>query len=170
MPSVLFVCTANQFRSPLAAACFSQVLDRAGLLPEWRVESAGTWTIPDLPASSQAIHLADRFELPGLAAHRTRQIDQKLLDCFDLILVMEIGHLEALVSEFPSASPRLNLLSEVTEGAPYSLLDPFDQSTDPYEVASELIALIQNGSRRIIELAESLHASRHPPLPPGGQG
>ncbi len=171
MPSVLFVCTANQFRSPLAAACFNQILDQAGQLPSWCVESAGTWTIPDLPATSQAIRIADHLDLPGLAAHRTRQVDQELLDRFDLILVMEIGHLEALASEFPSACDRLNLLSEVADGSPYSILDPFDQNTDPEEVAAELVALIQNGSRHIIDLAERLHASNHPPLPPGeGQG
>ncbi len=165
MPSVLFVCTANQFRSPLAAACFLQALGRINVPGDWRVESAGTWTIPDLPAASSALKAADRLGLPGLASHRTRQVDQMLLDTFDLILVMEIGHLEALTSEFPSANDRLYLLSEVVDGTPYSLLDPSDRNGDPLEIAVELQTLIQNGSGRIMNLAQILHTSRHPTNP-----
>ncbi len=160
MPSVLFVCTANQFRSPLAAACFINCLDQENADDIWRVESAGTWTMPGLPAAPLALKVAERLGLPGLNAHRTRPVDQTLLDQFDLILVMESGHLEAITVEFPSVCGRLNLLSEVADGVPYSILDPADQSSDPQEVASELQLLIQRGANKISALAQSLHDAR----------
>ena len=160
MPSVLFVCTANQFRSPLAAACFINSLNQANAIEGWKVESAGTWTITGLPASSLAIQIANRLGLPGLNAHKTRPVDQKLLDQFDLILVMELGHLEAVASEFPSVRGRLNLLSNVVNGIPYSIPDPAGQDGNPEEVASELQMMIQSGSRQIMELAQSLHKTR----------
>ncbi len=160
---VLFVCTANQFRSPLAVACFMDLLNKMDALGEWRVESAGTWTIPGLPASTAAIRVADYLGLPGLNAHRTRQVDQELLDQFDLILVMEVNHLETISNEFSSVYQRLNLLSEVADGFPYSILDPGDQNSDPSAVAIELQELIQRGQVRIMELAQSLHNSRREP-------
>ena len=160
MPSILFVCTANQFRSPLAAACFINCLDQENAHDKWRVESAGTWTIPGLPAANLALKAAGRLGLPRLNAHRTRQVDQALLDQFDLILVMESGHLEAIASEFPSVCGRLKLLSEVADGLPYSILDPADVRDDPQGVASELQLLIKRGANKISTLAQSLHDAR----------
>jgi protein-tyrosine phosphatase len=160
MPSILFVCTANQFRSPLAAAFFVNCLDQDNTLETWRVESAGTWAIPNLPAASLALKAADRLGLIGLKAHRTRLVDKALLDQFDLILVMEIGHVEAIRIEFPSVRERLSLLSEVVDGVPYSILDPADYGRDPQEVVSELHSLIQRGAKKISILAQSLHDAR----------
>jgi protein-tyrosine phosphatase len=160
MPSVLFVCTANQFRSPLAAACFLDCLDQDPAPGTWRVESAGTWTISDLPAAPPAVKAAERLGLSGLDAHRTRLVDQALLEQFDLILVMEIGHLEAITIEFPSVCGRLNLLSQVVDGLTYSILDPADYRKGPQELASELQALIERGMNKILDLARSLHDAR----------
>ncbi|MGB9521787.1 MAG: low molecular weight phosphatase family protein, partial [Anaerolineales bacterium] len=49
MPSVLFVCTANQCRSPLAQGLFQLALN--GQLSGWRIDSAGTWAVNGLPPS-----------------------------------------------------------------------------------------------------------------------
>lgn len=49
MPSVLFACTANRFRSPIAAARFSHCLQNEVDVQDWRVGSAGTWAEPGLP-------------------------------------------------------------------------------------------------------------------------
>jgi protein-tyrosine phosphatase len=160
MPSVLFVCTANQFRSPFAAACLIDFIQQVNPLEKWRVESAGTWTKPGLPASPLALQNAHRLGLRGLEVHITRQVNQELLDQFDLILVMETGHLEAIASEFPNVLGRMMLLSEIVDGTPYSILDPADQGSDPDEVASELQMLIQRGGRKILKLAKTLHYAR----------
>jgi protein-tyrosine phosphatase len=88
MPSVLFVCTANQFRSPIAAACLREQLARENLENEWRVESAGTWGVSGLARPPWRQPMA-----PG--GHRSRQM---LLEGFDLVL----GHKEAICAEFPS--------------------------------------------------------------------
>ena len=160
MPSVLFVCTANQFRSPIAAAFLFNFIHQVNTLEKWRLESAGTWTKPGLPASPLALQIGHRLSLGGLEGHITRQVNQKLLDQFDLILVMETGHLEAIASEFPNVFGRMMLLSEIVDGAPYSILDPADQGSDPDEVASELQMLIQKGGRKILKLAKTLHRAR----------
>ena len=160
MPSILFVCTANQFRSPIAAACLQQVLKQKYPAGGWLVESAGTWTQAGLPAPVFALQASQQLGLLGLGRHVTRQVDKKLLDHFDLIIVMETGHKEAIVSEFPATRGRVCLLSEIVDGIPYDIADPTVRDVDPNQVASELQALIKKGADQILRLAQSLHRAR----------
>ncbi|MFU8827432.1 MAG: hypothetical protein ACNA70_08065, partial [Brevefilum sp.] len=51
MASVLFVCTANRFRSPIASIFFAKAVVRHGDDGEIRVSSAGTWTVAGQPAT-----------------------------------------------------------------------------------------------------------------------
>jgi protein-tyrosine phosphatase len=157
MPSILFVCTANQFRSPLAAALLRKLLETDKSTEEWRVESAGTWTRPGLPASPAAVKIAEHLGLPGLNTHRTRQVSSELLCQYDLILVMEQGQREALASEFPSAIGRTRLLTEAVDGLPSDIPDPVGLKNDLEDVASEMQELIENGGDKILKLAEALH-------------
>ena len=160
MPSILFVCTANRFRSPLAAAFLIKSMGKSSGETGWRVESAGTWTEPGLPASAAAITIGEQLDLPGLKSHLTRQVSKELLDGYDLVLTMERGQLEAILSEFRDASGRTMLLSEVVDGLPYDIPDPIDLSNDPGEVASELEALIDKGADKILKTAAAKSLSR----------
>ena len=158
MPSVLFICTANQFRSPLAAACLLDAIQKAQPPGTWIVESAGTWTKAGMRAPELARQIANKLGLPGLESHRTRQVDQKLLSRFDLSIVMETGHKEALCIEFPFIKKRVMMLSEIVEGIQYDIHDPAAPDVDPNEVANELKKLIDEGANKITRLAESLSA------------
>ena len=155
MPSVLFVCTANQFRSPIAAACLRELLARENLEHEWRVESAGTWAEDGLRTPGFAARAADSLGLGGLESHRTRQVDQELLERFDLILVMEAGHKEALCAEFPSVCRRVYLLSELVDGLPYDIPDPAVPGVDPGAAGSMIFDLIARGGDKILKLAQA---------------
>jgi protein-tyrosine phosphatase len=162
MPSILFVCTANQFRSPIAAACLLDLIQKGNLAGEWKVESAGTWTSAGLPAAATALQAAERLGFRGLQGHLSRQVSQKLLDEFDLILVMEGGHLEGISSEFPSVMGRITLLSQVADGVAFNVPDPFGPGGNAELVVSQLQALIQKGFQRILELAQAQHDRKHP--------
>jgi protein-tyrosine phosphatase len=152
------ICTANQFRSPLAAACLLEAIRAAQPAGRWVVESAGTWARAGLPAPGLARQIASRIGLPGLESHRTRQVDSELLSRYDLSIVMEAGHKEALRSEFPALKERVYLLSEIVDGFPYDIPDPAAPGVDPDEVADELKRLIDKGLNQILRLAESLSA------------
>jgi protein-tyrosine phosphatase len=156
MPSILFICTANQFRSPLAAACLLDAFQVARPAGVWIVESAGTWTKAGMPAPEISRQIASELGLSGLEDHRTRQVDQELLSQFDLSIVMEAGHKEALRIEFPSIKKRIYMLSEVVEDARFDIPDPAASDVDPNEVAIELKMLIGKGVNNIIHLAESI--------------
>ncbi len=141
MPSVLFVCTANRFRSPIAAAIFEMRLREIGSNSRWRVESAGTWAEEDLPPIKEALIESNKRNL-DIRSHLSRLIDAKLMKEFDLILVMEAGHKEALLNEFPDLDEKVYLLSEVGGGDAYSIPDPFLSGDSPEEIAAEIEDLI----------------------------
>jgi protein-tyrosine phosphatase len=162
MPSILFVCTANQFRSPLAAACLLSWLDRQNMRTGWVVESAGTWTKEGLSALLLAQQSAKRLGLQGLASHRSRQVSAELLKQYDLIIVMEAGHKEALNAEFRSVRSHIFMLSEVVENIQYDIPDPvlLAAPADGVGVATKLYSLINNGADRILDLARTLSSAR----------
>lgn len=162
MPSVLFVCTANQVRSPIAAACFLKALETERAAESWIIESAGTWTKNGLPAAKITLQAARQLKIHGLHGHRTRQINQDLLSKFDLIIVMEKGHKEAISIEFPSVRKQLYLLSEVVDDAVYDIPDPQGQEVSASDVAQALLLSMIRGKEKIMCLARALSKIRHP--------
>lgn len=151
MPTILFICTANRYRSPIAAACFQEELNKHGLGGNWVVLSAGTWTKDGLPAWPDAVTSASQLGL-DIADHRSAAITADLLQQADLVLVMEQGQKEALQNEFPKEKEKIFLLSETTKGKVYDIPDPI-QDPDAGNVTAEIITLIQNGFDKIAEMA-----------------
>ena len=88
---VLFVCSGNTCRSPLAVAVLRRMLDEAGR-QDITVESAGTGAYDGAPASEGAFLVALEEGL-DLSAHRARLLDRELVAEADLILTMSGGHL-----------------------------------------------------------------------------
>ena len=152
MPSVLFVCTANRFRSPLASAFFRKALDLSAMPGQWDVDSAGTWAFPNLSVLPAVSLIARKYDL-DLVRHRSKPLTEALLAAQDLVLVMESGHREALHHEFPSAAERIHLLSQVVEDRMYDIPDLTGSLETIAEVGEELHDLIQKGLVNICDLA-----------------
>jgi protein-tyrosine-phosphatase len=150
--SVLFVCTANQCRSPMAAALFRDHLARQGFdLASWHVDSAGTWTKPGLPAAAKAIAAMANHGV-DIRDHKTKEISAKLIASHELILVMELAHKEALRFEFPAWKDKIFMLSEMA-GLTMDVEDPiFSEPEDFDRTVDFLQQLIQDGFARILEL------------------
>jgi protein-tyrosine-phosphatase len=153
MPSLLFVCTANLCRSPMAEQLARALLMQAGL-PDWQVASAGTWTRDGLRpdrATLQVIH-----ELGGdLARHRSRLLREADMVSADLVLVMEANQREALQAEFPAHAAKVHLLSALA-GQEFDIVDPSGQDLEAYRrVAGQLRDLLTYGLARIPALAQS---------------
>ena len=155
MPSVLFVCTVNRFRSPLAEAVFRRELQEAHHPGDWIGSSAGTWTEAGLPAMPDAILAAAEVGLE-LSGHRSRPISLGLVKENTLIIVMHSSHKEALQVEFPEYGGKIFLLSEAVGNPPYNIPDPFVTGEPPLGIARELIDLVQKGWLKICQLAERM--------------
>jgi protein-tyrosine phosphatase len=153
MPSVLFVCTGNRIRSPLAAAFFCKALLAAGMTG-WTVGSAGTWTDTGQPADPRAVKEGARLGL-DLKEHRSRLVRASLLAESDLVLVMASDHKEALQVEFPQYEGKVHLLLKVVDGVPYDVPDPLNASPRHFrEMVDEMGELITRGFKKICALAE----------------
>ena len=129
MPSFLFVCLANQIRSPIAAATFlSAWLALPGAKP-CRVASAGTWTRSGMPVSPAAMAYAATFGI-DLRHFRTTSIEQVKLAEYDYIIVMEKGQQEALSIEHPQLQPRIHLLAALAGCFSSDIPDPAQVDRD----------------------------------------
>jgi len=153
MACVLFVCTGNLCRSPMAAALLRQRLARDPLRRDWQVESAGTWPSADQPASPHAIEeMATRGI--DLTSHRAQGVSEDMMQKADLVLAMTAHHAEALRTAFPAHAHKVHLLSAMG-GWAYDIRDPYGREREEYaRTAGELERLIEAGYTRIVALAE----------------
>ncbi|MDY6845975.1 MAG: low molecular weight phosphotyrosine protein phosphatase [Chloroflexota bacterium] len=163
MASILFVCTANRFRSPIAALYFAREVVRHGDDDQITVSSAGTWAKSGMPAMPKAVQLGEGFDL-DLGFHRSRVITERILSKSDLILVMEAGHKEAITHEFPGTQGRVFLLTEAVGKLAVDIPDPYgEKRAPPEDVIKEIVDLIDHGYEQIVALAKTMEARRFLP-------
>ena len=158
MPSILFICTANRFRSPLASIYFARKVVQQGDDQDIQTSSAGTWAKTGQQAMPDAIQLAETHQL-DLNFHKSRDLNGEILTESDLILVMESGHKEAIIHEFPECEKKVFLITEAVGEPPVDVPDPYFTSEPAEVVAAEIIDLIDQGYQKIIDLAYSLQDS-----------
>jgi protein-tyrosine phosphatase len=108
--SVLVVCSANQCRSPMAAALLARELARRD--PDVRVTSAGVLADDGSPATAGTIKAARSLDV-DLRGHRSRAATGAVVAGSDLILGMERMHLREAVVLDPLAFSRAFTLKEL---------------------------------------------------------
>ena len=153
MPKIVFLCTRNRFRSPLAAAMLKQELAARNLPGEWTVESAGSWVHDLIPATPEAFFEAEKRGL-DISSHISLGIEALDLDSIDLLLVMEQGQKESISLDFPKLSEKTYLLSELS-GPPFNIPDPYVTKEPPDVIAQEIETLIKENFEVIISLANN---------------
>jgi protein-tyrosine phosphatase len=107
---VVFVCTGNRFRSPLAAGLFREAT--SGLPVE--VRSMGTLDVGSRPAFDEALDHGRRFGL-DLSGHRSLAIARGVLASADLVVGFEHTHLAVAVVEGAARRERTFTLPELVE-------------------------------------------------------
>lgn len=154
--NLLFVCTANLCRSPLAEGLLKKLMpDR--LSRRVRVKSAGTAAFNGSPASQLAVEVGREVDI-DISPHRSQAVNAKLLNDADLILVMEPPHRNRLLEWLPEAEDKIDFLKTVGR-KPASqeetrLADPVGRPIDSYrkcvqEIENSLPGLIQWLKRRL---------------------
>lgn len=147
--TILFVCTGNTCRSPLAQALATKALTAAAV-DGWTVASAGLSAQFGMPASKEACAVARDWGL-DVASHRAEPLSQELLAEAELVLVMTDGHKTALTSVAPAFADKIYTIKEFV-GQAGDVSDPFGRGISFYQkTAEELRELITQVVEKIKE-------------------
>jgi protein-tyrosine-phosphatase len=145
MLTVLFVCSGNLCRSPIAEGLLRHKLP-ASMRQAVRVESAGTLGLKGRPATPLAVEAARELGA-DIAGHRSQAVAPELVERADLILALAAEHRDYLRERFPNQRPKVFLLKRYAARGPRSrradssdsIADPIGGDLDTYRVCATLI-------------------------------
>lgn len=135
--NILFVCTGNTCRSPMAQGLLEKMAKDRGL--NINIKSAGIFALDGQRASKEAIEVLKEDGI-DISSHRANMIHRDLLKEADLILTMSISHKEALIFKYDFVKEKIYTLKEYAYGIEEDILDPFGGNVTVYKNTKEEIA------------------------------
>ncbi|MFA2810332.1 low molecular weight protein arginine phosphatase [Bacillus mycoides] len=137
MKRVLFVCTGNTCRSPMAEALLRHYGEG-----KFEVQSAGVFAYP---GSDVSIHAKEALAEKGIVIdHAAQQVNDTLVDWADIVVTMTENHKRTVLGYYPSVEKKLDTLYGLTKGISKDISDPFGGSLSIYkETLEEMEKLVQ---------------------------
>ena len=120
---VLFVCTGNTCRSPMAEVFYNTMTKSSA------ASSAGTQAAEGAPLSNDASAVFVKRGL-GPVTHRARRVEASMLEQADSVYVMESMHADYLKRLFPGVAAKISVLD---------IKDPIGEDALEYEACADLI-------------------------------
>lgn len=170
---LLFVCTGNTCRSPMAAAMARAKIAELNL--PWTVSSAGLGAAEGLPMSVLSAQALTRRHIP-LSKHRSTMIRQDIVESADVILCMTTSHTREMKRRYPKLALKIHSLgaylahsddshrhSRSRHGGVRDIADPFGGSDEAYELAArDIEAALENLFQELMQApaADKQHSPR----------
>ena len=128
--NILFVCTGNTCRSPIAEGILKKMLkDKNG---GYEVNSAGIYTHKGAVITPEAQKQLEKRGIYDMGGRKSVQISQELIDDSDLIFAMTGNQRRLLVESFPYAADKIHLLGDYTNRGG-DVADPYGGNDAEYE-------------------------------------
>ena len=129
---VLFVCTGNICRSPMAEQLLRHRASEVGWV-DLETSSAGTWATDGSPATDEAREvLAGAGVEGGGGEHRSQTLTPEMVEDADVVVAMTSVHLREIESVAPGSKHKVFLMKEIAElGEPGRGVDGLLAATRP---------------------------------------
>src|SRR5207249_8304985 len=155
MKTILFVCTGNVCRSPMAEGIFRQAVKGRG---DYRVLSAGLGAMEGQPPSAYAVQAVRELGI-DISGQRSRMLTPELVQDADFIFGMTHNHIDTVILLYPQAADKTFLLREFDETLDFFEKDISDPIGGSYEVYLNCRDQIEQG---IVSLLRFLERSEGP--------
>lgn len=132
--NILFVCTGNTCRSPMAEGLLRHMAEQEKV--NIQVQSAGIAAFRGSPASTHTLSI---LKNKGISMqHQSQPVTDELLHWADLILTMTGSHKQVLSQQYPHALDKVFTLKEFTEvGGSLDIADPYGGVLRDYQVTEK---------------------------------
>jgi glycine hydroxymethyltransferase len=153
---ILFVCTGNICRSPLAEG-YLRYLCEINKYSDIETDSAGISALRGTPPSKEAVIVAEDWGF-DISKLKSRQFAKNDLINFDLVLTMTDEQRKWIINNFPATESKIKLLREfsVNGGRADDISDPIGMSMDSYNVIFYFIKKSIEGLIRHLEIERAL--------------
>ncbi len=145
--SVLFVCTGNTCRSPMAKGILEKMLKDSRVF----IYSGGTNGLRNSSASDNAIRVVARFG-GDISRHLSQPLTLEMIESADLILVMERRHMLKVLEMVPEAKNKVFMLSSYPEREGKDIIDPIGLPEETFlEIGKEMKIYLEKVAKDIRE-------------------
>ena len=150
MKTILFLCTGNVCRSPMAEGLFRHAVKGRG---EFRIVSAGIGAIDGEPPTHHSVQAMREIGI-NISGQRSRALTSELVRSADLILGMTHSHTDTVALLYPKAAEKTFLLREFDETLEPYEKDISDPIGSPYHVYVECRDQIEQGIVTLLKFME----------------